>query len=177
MAATTQDTFPQVGAQGYPIFVGLRGTDQHQTGAFLQVYRDAWRKAGHPGDGDVYIRIPVYVAATAERAYEEPREGTILSYRRQAQSFARSAGRAGTTASEDRAERAARLESTGYNELLANRLAYGTPDAVARRLVEMRDDLKLSGFVLEPNAGGAIPTPQVFESVRLFSDEVAPALR
>ena len=34
-------------------------------GAHLDSYRAAWREAGHPGDGDVCLRIPVYAAPTA----------------------------------------------------------------------------------------------------------------
>ena len=63
MAATTHDTFPIVGEMGFPIFVGLRGTDVPETARNVEVYRQAWKAAGHPGDGDVYLRIPVYVAA------------------------------------------------------------------------------------------------------------------
>ena len=76
MAATTEDTFPQVGRMGLPIFVGLRGFDVPEVAHHLNVYREAWRAEGHPGDGDVLLRIPAYVAETAERAVSEPEEST-----------------------------------------------------------------------------------------------------
>jgi alkanesulfonate monooxygenase SsuD/methylene tetrahydromethanopterin reductase-like flavin-dependent oxidoreductase (luciferase family) len=177
VAATTQETFPQMGALGRPIFVGLRGTDVDQTAANLERYRDAWRAAGHPGDGNVFIRIPLYVAPTAERAYEEPQASTLTSYRRLADSYTRTAASEGTTASEERSQRGATLAAASYDDLLRTRLAYGTPDAVARRLGDLRDRLGLSGFVLEPNVGGSIPPERVMASVRLFAAEVAPALR
>jgi alkanesulfonate monooxygenase SsuD/methylene tetrahydromethanopterin reductase-like flavin-dependent oxidoreductase (luciferase family) len=177
IAATTTDTFPQVGQMGYPIFVGLRGTDVPETARHVQIYQEAWQRAGHPGKGDIYLRIPVYVAETAEQAYEEPRESTLQSYRRLADSYARSAADAGTTTSEERAQRGDRLAHAGYDELLKNRLAYGTPDAVSERLREIRDELGLSGFIVEPNVGGSIPRECVYRSVRLFAEEVAPSLR
>jgi alkanesulfonate monooxygenase SsuD/methylene tetrahydromethanopterin reductase-like flavin-dependent oxidoreductase (luciferase family) len=177
VAATTNDTFPLVGRAGHPIFVGLRGTDIPETAASLSVYRDAWREAGHEGNGDVFLRIPVYVAETDEQAREEPQESTLSSYRRLAERYARSAEEFGTATSEQRAERGERLAHAGYDELLANRLAYGTPDAVARRLCRIRDDLGLSGFLFEPNVGGAIPRDRVFNSLRLLAREVVPALR
>src|SRR5262252_660205 len=59
VAATTQETFPQVGAMGYPIFVGLRGFDVPQVARHLAVYRQTLREAGHAGSGDVFLRIPV----------------------------------------------------------------------------------------------------------------------
>ena len=51
VAATTKETFPQVGRMGYPIFIGLRGFDVFEGNQHLQAYRQAWREAGHPGDG------------------------------------------------------------------------------------------------------------------------------
>jgi alkanesulfonate monooxygenase SsuD/methylene tetrahydromethanopterin reductase-like flavin-dependent oxidoreductase (luciferase family) len=177
MAATTHDTFPIVGEMGFPIFVGLRGTDVPETARNVATYREAWKAAGHPGEGDVYLRIPVYVAATAEAAMEEPQVSTLQSYRRLAESYAKSAYTEGTNTTEERAERGERLLGAGYEELLRNRLAYGTPDTVVRRMLELRDDIGLSGFVVEPNVGGSIPRAKVFESVRLLATEVAPALR
>ena len=177
IAATTQDTFPLVGQAGYPIFVGLRGTDVPQTAEHLRVYRDAWRQAGHPDMGDADLRIPVYVAETEKAAYEEPRASTLQSYRRLAESYARSATAAGAQLSEDRAVRGERLADTGYDELLRNRLAYGTPDMVAERLAALRDEMGLSGFIIEPNVGGGISRERVSRSVELFAREVAPRLR
>ena len=66
VAATTQDTFPRVGGQGYNIFVGLRGMDRPDLVRNLALYRQAWQGAVHAGDGDVLLRIPVYVAETDE---------------------------------------------------------------------------------------------------------------
>ncbi|MCE2464350.1 MAG: LLM class flavin-dependent oxidoreductase, partial [Dehalococcoidia bacterium] len=74
IAATTRETFPQVGSMGYPIFVGLRGMDLPDLAHHIGVYRQAWREAGHPGDGDVILRIPVYVAESQEQARSEPEE-------------------------------------------------------------------------------------------------------
>jgi alkanesulfonate monooxygenase SsuD/methylene tetrahydromethanopterin reductase-like flavin-dependent oxidoreductase (luciferase family) len=177
IAATTNDTFPVVGEMGVPIFIGLRGTDLDDNRRHLAIYRDAWRAAGHEGDGDVYLRIPVYVGDTAEAAYNDPMTSTMQSYKRLAESYANSAEVSGARTSEERAARGDRLSSTGYDELLENRLAYGTPDVVARRLADLRDDLGLTGFVVEPNVGGAIPREKVFRSVELFGSEVAPKLR
>jgi alkanesulfonate monooxygenase SsuD/methylene tetrahydromethanopterin reductase-like flavin-dependent oxidoreductase (luciferase family) len=177
IAATTQDTFPMVGRQGFPIFVGLRATDVPQTAAYIETYRAAWREAGHAGEGDVMIRIPVYVADTADAAYHEPQESTLSSYQRLAESYRRSALAPGTVATEERAARGERLKGTGYDELLANRLVYGTPEAVTKRLLEIREQLGLSGLIIEPNVGGRTPKELVQRSVRLFAEQVAPALR
>jgi alkanesulfonate monooxygenase SsuD/methylene tetrahydromethanopterin reductase-like flavin-dependent oxidoreductase (luciferase family) len=177
IAATTRETFPQVGRMGYPIFVGLRGFDVSEVAHHLHVYREAWQEAGHPGNGDVFLRIPAYVAETAEQARSEPEVSTLRSYQRLAENFARSARAAGTSASEERAERAARLSRVSYADLLQDRLAYGTPAMVAERLGQLQEALGLSGVIIEPNVGGHIPRELVFNSVRLFGQEVVPRLR
>jgi alkanesulfonate monooxygenase SsuD/methylene tetrahydromethanopterin reductase-like flavin-dependent oxidoreductase (luciferase family) len=177
IAATTRETFPQVGRTGSPIFVGLRGFDVQQLGDQLDAYRQARQAAGHPGEADVFLRIPVYVAETMTRAHDEPRESTMRSYQRLARQFARTVGAAGTSASEDRLERAASLSQVSYEDLLRDRLAYGTPEVVAERLTGLREHLGLAGVVIEPNVGGGIPQELVLRSLRLFAAEVAPRLR
>jgi alkanesulfonate monooxygenase SsuD/methylene tetrahydromethanopterin reductase-like flavin-dependent oxidoreductase (luciferase family) len=176
VAATTQDTFPLVGGMGFALVTGLRGFDVPQIKLQIAAYRTARREAGHPGDGSVYLRIPVYVADTAAQARSEPEESTIRSYRRLAENFAASVGEAGTTAGEERARRAEALSQVTYDELLRDRLAYGTPDMVVERLRRLKDDLGLSGVVMEPNVGGRIPPEGMLRSIRLYADEVAPRL-
>ena len=106
-----------------------------QVAHHLGVYREAWREAGHPNDADALLRIPVYVAETADQAFSEPKASTMRSYRRMAKTLsAWSAAEAGATASEERIERGQRLTAISYEELLRDRLAYGTPDMVAERL-------------------------------------------
>src|SRR5207245_11155846 len=62
MAANSRETFPWVGRAGLRRFVGLRDVDLPELRVNLEAYRAAWREAGHPGDGDVCLRIPVYAA-------------------------------------------------------------------------------------------------------------------
>ncbi|HLF05311.1 MAG TPA: LLM class flavin-dependent oxidoreductase [Dehalococcoidia bacterium] len=176
VAATTKDTFPQVGSMGLPLVTGLRGFSLPELDDQLKSYREAWRKAGHPGNGDVYLRLPAYVAETADKAHSEPEASTMRSYRRLAENFAKSARSAGTTASEDRIQRAERLADVTYDELLRDRLAYGTPDMVVERLIQLRDQMGLTGVMIEPNVGGGNPVDRVMNSVRLFAQEVAPHL-
>jgi alkanesulfonate monooxygenase SsuD/methylene tetrahydromethanopterin reductase-like flavin-dependent oxidoreductase (luciferase family) len=177
VAATTHDTFPMIGGMGLSLVTGLRGFDVPEAARHLEVYRAARREAGHPGDGNVYIRIPVYVAGTSAQARSEPEESTMRAYRRLAENMAASVGMAGTTASEERAERAERLSRVTYDDLLRDRVAYGTPDMVVDRLRHLRDELGLSGVIMESNVGGRIPLDRVLTSIRLCAEEVAPRLR
>ncbi len=177
VAATTKETFPQVGALGYPIFVGLRGLDRPDLANLLGEYRQAWKDAGHAGNGDVYLRIPIFVGLSQEEASADAEESTMRSYRRLAQSFSQSASSAGTTASEERIARGERLAAVTYEDLLRDRLAYGTPEGVAGLLKEISEELGLSGIVAETNVGGLIPREKVARSIDLFCKEVVPALR
>ena len=177
IAATTKETFPQVGRQGLPVFVGLRGMDRPTLAASLNEYRAAWKDAGHDGDTSVFLRIPVYVGETDGQAHADAEESTMRSYRRLAQNFLNSATVAGATPSEERVQRGHQLSSVTYEELLRDRVAYGSPETVTRQLREIIDEQGLSGVVAEVNVGGGIDKSKVLASVKRFATEVAPALR
>ena len=177
VAATTKETFPQVGASGYPIFIGLRGMDRSGLMDSLQDYREAWRAAGHEGEGDVFLRVPVFVGDTSEEAHAAAEDSTMRAYRRLAQNFTNSAAVAGATPSEERIARGQRLANVTYEDLLRDRLAYGSSQSVASLLNEIIEELDLSGVIAEVNVGGLIPKEQVLHSIDLFANEVVPALR
>jgi hypothetical protein len=40
----------------------------------FQIYRDVWKTAGHPGEGEVYVRDPVYVGDTVDQALSNPED-------------------------------------------------------------------------------------------------------
>ena len=92
-------------------------------------------------------------------------------------SFAASASAAGATADEDRAKRGAALAAVTYEDLICDRLAYGSPEGVISQLKEISEELGLSGIVAETNVGGLIPRDKVERSIDLFCKEVVPALR
>ena len=177
IAATTPDTFPAVGRMGFALVTGVRGFDIPEVAQNLKRYREAWHEAGHPGDGDVYLRIPVYVAETEAQGIDDPQASTMLSYRRMAENFASSASGAGTTASEERVARGIRLSQVTYEELLRDRLAYGSPETVGEKLRYLQEELGLSGVIMEANVGGQLSPKQVLNSIRLYAQEVAPPLR
>src|SRR5205085_9602305 len=61
IAATSADTYPTIGAMGFPIFVAVRLGTIEELGPNIAAYREAYRSAGHAGQGDVYLRVPIYV--------------------------------------------------------------------------------------------------------------------
>jgi alkanesulfonate monooxygenase SsuD/methylene tetrahydromethanopterin reductase-like flavin-dependent oxidoreductase (luciferase family) len=67
-----------------------------------------------------------------------------------------------------------RIANTLYDEILKQRVLYGTPAAVVERLQEYQAELGITGVVLEMNYGGQIPYDRVINSIRLLTEKVAP---
>src|ERR1700761_3530085 len=74
IAANSADTFPQIAKLGHAVFVAVRLGTIEELGPNIEAYRKAWKEAGHPGEGQVFLRAPVYVADTDKEAVEEPEE-------------------------------------------------------------------------------------------------------
>ena len=176
IAATTAETFPRLGREGRPIFVGLRGMDLPELRGCLKEYRRAWREAGHSGDGDVSLRIPVYATDTEGAALAEPEESINAYFNRMGSLLRDSAGRAGTTDGQ-RQTRAERLASMSYDEMLKTKVAFGTAESLGGRFAELKEDLGLDGIVAELNAGGLIPEAAVARSLRIITQEVMPSFK
>src|SRR5262249_22549225 len=145
-AATTRETFAVMGRLGLPIFAGVGSAVMSDVDQVLQDYRTAWREAGHAGDGDVILRLPIYVGNTTERALAEHMESTMHHYTRLRHALQRSAS---TTDGEARALRADRLATLTYADVVRERVVFGTPHDVVKRLQTLRDTLGLSGFIME----------------------------
>jgi alkanesulfonate monooxygenase SsuD/methylene tetrahydromethanopterin reductase-like flavin-dependent oxidoreductase (luciferase family) len=173
VAASSPDTFPAIGKLGYPIFVMPRGTFSDMLPA-IESYREAYRAAGHRGRGQVYMRVPLYVGDTPERARSEPEPSIMKFFREQAARLRASANRAGTSASEGRAERAAMLDTLTYEDAIRGKIIIGTPEAVAAQLHALKDELGLDGILAELNTGGQIPHGCVVNALRLLCSEVMP---
>ncbi len=177
MAVTSEETFAVAGQMGLAVFIGLRLAEIPELRAQLAKYRDAWRQAGHAGQPSAYLRMPIYVSATERGAAEEPRESLTYFMGRQADLARAGAGRAGTNEPNLRRAQADRMANLSYDEILAQKIAAGTPAAVTARLKEIRDALELDGIIVELNPGGRIPAALEMRSFELFAREVLPALK
>jgi alkanesulfonate monooxygenase SsuD/methylene tetrahydromethanopterin reductase-like flavin-dependent oxidoreductase (luciferase family) len=60
---------------------------------------------------------------------------------------------------------------------LLQRLAFGTPEAVAEKIQRYREDLGITGISVDVNPGGQIPHENVMNSIRLFAEEVMPRFK
>jgi alkanesulfonate monooxygenase SsuD/methylene tetrahydromethanopterin reductase-like flavin-dependent oxidoreductase (luciferase family) len=177
MAATSNDTYPMIGAMGLPIFVAVRLGTIEELGPNIAAYRAAWRTAGHAGEGKVYLRVPIYVGETDEEARTTPEHSMMPFYRSIGAQLEDSATRAGARAVEQRAERGQALQTITYGEVLRDKVIVGTPASVTRRLEDLIAKLGLDGVLAELNCGGLIPEPKVMRSLQLMCQEVAPRFR
>jgi alkanesulfonate monooxygenase SsuD/methylene tetrahydromethanopterin reductase-like flavin-dependent oxidoreductase (luciferase family) len=175
IAATTDDTFPVLGEMGVPIFIGLRTAGLPVVAGQVRSYVDAWRQAGHAGDPDVALRVPVYVAETAERAVSEPEPSFMRQFRRLSGTFAASVTATGADHLESRSQRAEHLATVSWEEAMREKVVVGTPSQVVERLQEMQEQLHLSRVICEFNAGEQLPREAIAASLALFCAEVMPA--
>ena len=81
IAANSADTFPAIAKLGHAVFVAVRLGTLEELEPNITAYRKAWKEAGHPGEGQVFLRAPVYVADTDQAARDEPEESIMYFYR------------------------------------------------------------------------------------------------
>src|SRR5262245_43548558 len=173
---TSEVTFPIVGRLGFPIIINpSRVFALSELAPYIQQYRDAWHKAGHAGVPQVGLRVPLYVAKTAERAYAEPRASTMAAVQNLGNRVAGSASRAGTTG--DWGAQAERVRAMSYEEWLRDKVVYGVPEAVVDRLQQLREELDLTQILYEVNYGRQIPYPLQLENLRMINEYVVPQLK
>jgi alkanesulfonate monooxygenase SsuD/methylene tetrahydromethanopterin reductase-like flavin-dependent oxidoreductase (luciferase family) len=174
IAASTPDTFPAIGGQGYPVFASVRHVAWPDLAPQIRSYYDAYKAAGHPGKGQVYVSAPIYLAETEERARAEAEESVTHFYRLQYELIADSARRSGRQAFIDRAER---LRTLTYADVLRGNVLVGTPQSVADKLRQLQEEIGFDGILAELNCGGLIPHDRVLNALRLLCQEVMPRFR
>jgi alkanesulfonate monooxygenase SsuD/methylene tetrahydromethanopterin reductase-like flavin-dependent oxidoreductase (luciferase family) len=175
VAATSVDTFPSIGAQGFDIFAAVRTGSLPELSPNLKAYRTAYAAAGHPGKGGVFLRVPVYVADTFDRAVADTQDSIMAFYRQLGAQLEASASEAGARAIEQRDVRGRRLQEISFDEVLRDKVVVGTPEMVVERLTDISEELGLDGILAELNCGGHVPREGVLHSLQLLCEEVMPA--
>jgi len=177
VAPTSPDTYPAIGAMGLPIFVAVRLGTLEELGPNIAAYRQTYRLAGHPGQGEVYLRVPIYVGETEASARADPEQSIMEFYRTLGQQVEESATRAGARAIEQRSERGQILQTISYADALRDKVIVGTAESATARLQDLIKKLGLNGILAELNCGGLISNDKVMRSLQLICEEVAPRLR
>jgi alkanesulfonate monooxygenase SsuD/methylene tetrahydromethanopterin reductase-like flavin-dependent oxidoreductase (luciferase family) len=174
MAGATPETFPAIGKLGFPVFVAVRQGPFKQLVPYIEAYREAYKAAGHPGRGQVYLRVPAYLAETEQRARAELEQSLMSFFRYQAELQRDSARRSGGEVAAQRMKRVEMLEKLSFDEALATQVICGTPDSFTARLKEIEEELGLDGILAELNCGGQIPHDGVMTALKLLCEEVKP---
>ncbi len=76
------DTFAQAGQRGANVLTHLLGQTIEEVGEKVRAYRQAWREAGHPGQGIVTLMLHTFVGPDAdavERAVRKPLKDYLKS--------------------------------------------------------------------------------------------------
>jgi alkanesulfonate monooxygenase SsuD/methylene tetrahydromethanopterin reductase-like flavin-dependent oxidoreductase (luciferase family) len=176
IAVTSPASFAWAGQRGLPIFLGLNAPSSVLKPR-IDSYKQAWRDAQHPGDPDVCLRLPVHVAPVAGEALAEPRDSAMNFYT--VIMPAQAAPIAGLSDEENRQRvaRADKYRSMTYDDVLQHHLVAGTPEAVADRLLNLKEELSLSSAIVDVNFGGMIPPQALDRSFRLLAEQVIPRLK
>jgi alkanesulfonate monooxygenase SsuD/methylene tetrahydromethanopterin reductase-like flavin-dependent oxidoreductase (luciferase family) len=145
-----------------------------ELGPYIQQYRQAWYDAGHAGTPQVGLRIPLYVADTAERAYMEPKASALASIHGLGDRVARSASRRGTTG--DWNAQAAHLKEMTYEDWLRDKVVFGTPDTVIARLQQLQKELGFTQLLYEVNLGRQLPYELQLRNLQMINKHVVPQL-
>ena len=174
MAATSSETFQAVAERGLPLFVGLRGDGLGELAGNIRHYRETWQARGHPGSGSVYLRVPFYAAKTEAAALEEPRENITYYFERQARLISASGPKGGRA---EQRNTAAALTALSYEDILRDRVAFGSAPRLVDRLHEWREVLGINGITVELNAGGMLTVDQIKTSLSILTNDVLPEFR
>ena len=171
VAASTPDTFPAIGGNGYPVFASTRHSTWSEVVGQVESYQQGWRQAGHAGKGQAYVAGPMYIAETDAQALDEARESVEHFYQLQYELIAESARRSGRQNFIDRAEH---LKNLTYADACRDNVIVGSPDTVAKRLKQLQQKIGFDGILAELNCGGLIPHDRVMNALRLLCQEVKP---
>ncbi|MBV8120706.1 MAG: LLM class flavin-dependent oxidoreductase, partial [Alphaproteobacteria bacterium] len=169
VAAASEETFPSLGEAGYPIFVAVRSGSLSGLAPDLAAYRKAYREAGHPGEGQVYLRLTLHIADTDRQALDQAEETIMSGYRTLSARLENAPNRR-------RAAEAITIRTITYEEVQRDKVIIGGPERVTDRLLELQEVLGLNGILAELNFGALIAPEAMTRSLQLLCEKVMPRL-
>ena len=173
-AIMSKESFVWAGERGYHVMVVPYAGGLERLREVVQLYRDAWRRAGHPaGREQVQTSLHCYLAETRREAVEgfrRPTERYIEVFAEAVRSWQgqQSEQYAGYQKLVDG------LASLTPQQILDNRTALvGTPEEVVEQLQYTRDVLGEIEPSMQINFGG-IGDRDAFQTLELFASRVMP---
>ncbi|HVU43391.1 MAG TPA: LLM class flavin-dependent oxidoreductase [Xanthobacteraceae bacterium] len=168
----TEDSFEFAGRNGHALMSIPIGPLKD----LIPIYRKAWRKGGHPGDGEVMIAFHMFCHEDAKLAREIPRP----QFEDYFKALFESAGEwTQGTASKDYkgyGDSIGRMKNfTLENQIEARGALVGTPDEIKNIIRNLEDKVgRFESASLQINFG-TLPLAEAQKSMRLFAREVMPA--
>jgi natural product biosynthesis luciferase-like monooxygenase protein len=177
LAANSPETAAFAGAHGYPVFVASVINPFPKLPEQIDIYRRAWRAAGHTDkQADVAAMFPVYVADTVSQIRQEI-EASIMYYFRTVSTQLRLGQRDSSPSYGYLSEVRRRMEAMTWDEADATMALYGPPERCVRKLRDAHRQCGMDQVICWFNPGGLVPHRQVLASMRRFAEEVMPAVR
>ncbi len=176
-AIMSRESFVWAGDRGYHIMVVPYAGGLERLREVVQIYRDAWREAGHPpGREQIQTSLHCYVAETHKEAIE--------GFKRPMERYIEVFGEAVRSWSGQQSEQYAgygklveALSSLTPEKILENRTALvGTPEEVVEQVQYTREVLGEHEPSMQINFGG-IPEREAVRTLRLFASRVMPKFR
>ena len=172
-ASSTDESFVNAGRLGYGLMTFPR--DAKQLGIWVDMYRKAWRDAGHPGNGIVMIAFHMYCASNDADAISVARE-PINAYV-QSMIDANSDWGAGMTSKDypHHPKMVENLRKLTFEKLHAGGGAWvGSPATVRKQIADF--NASIGGFEVASVQVNShtIPLGLAEASMRLFAKEVMP---
>jgi natural product biosynthesis luciferase-like monooxygenase protein len=138
-AAGNPETFRTAGRLGTNVLTHLLGQTMEDLTRNLGLYREAWREAGHPGEGHVTLMLHTYVDPDSRRVRERV-EGPFRAYLKSSLDLMRGLGRtlgvdidSATPADMDR------LVAHAFERYFETSGLFGSPRALRERVAGLRE--------------------------------------
>jgi alkanesulfonate monooxygenase SsuD/methylene tetrahydromethanopterin reductase-like flavin-dependent oxidoreductase (luciferase family) len=177
VAVETVNSAVAVARLGLPIFVSVRIGTLSDLVPLARAYREAYRTAGHVGDGGIYLRVPLHLADTDDRAHDEAEASVMGFMRHVAELLDWSAKGPEGFMDERRTKQAAALRGKPYDDVLRDHVIVGGTDAIVERLKALREELGIDGILAQLNCGGGIPHERVMKTLKLLCLNVMPQFK
>jgi alkanesulfonate monooxygenase SsuD/methylene tetrahydromethanopterin reductase-like flavin-dependent oxidoreductase (luciferase family) len=177
VAVESVDSAIAVAQLGHPVFVSVRIGRFSDLEPLVRAYRQSYKAAGHAGEGEIYLRVPLYLAESDDRARGEARASVMSFFRHVADMLEWSAKGPDGQIDQRRGQVAAKLRAMSYEEALRDHAIVGGAAAVTAQLSALEDQLGLNGILAELNCGGGIPHDQVITALKLLCRDVMPRFK
>jgi alkanesulfonate monooxygenase SsuD/methylene tetrahydromethanopterin reductase-like flavin-dependent oxidoreductase (luciferase family) len=159
----TPQSFARAGTLGLPLMIAIIGGEPHRFRPLVELYREAGRRAGHPAAAlKVGVHALGYPAETDRQAADDFFPGYAEAFTR----IGKERGWAPVTRAHFEALRGPK-----------GALLVGDAETVARKILEMHEDLGGVARIDFQMSVAALPHDKLLQSIELLGSRVAPIVR